>query len=105
VSVHEPLHTSYDASRRPLPTDAAVQVVELAPMSGDEFDRFADEQRRVPFDLDNGPLVRVHLSRTGPGEVSILVGLHHISIDAGTFDLLWDQIADWYGSGGCRCPP
>jgi amino acid adenylation domain-containing protein len=99
VSVHEPLHTSYDASRRPLPIDAAVQFVELAPMSGDEFDRFADEQRRVPFDLDNGPLVRVHLSRTGSSQVSILVGLHHICIDAGTFDLLWDQIADWYGSG------
>jgi amino acid adenylation domain-containing protein len=98
VSVHEPLRTSYDATRRPLPTDAAVHVVELVPMSGEEFDRFADEQRQVPFDLDDGPLVRVHLSRTGPSEVSILIGLHHISIDAGTFDLLWDQITVWYAS-------
>ena len=99
VSVHESLHTSYDAARRPLPIDAAVQVVELGPMAADEFDRFADEQRRIPFDLDNGPLVRVHLADTGPTQVSILIGLHHISIDAGTFDLFWDQIADWYGSG------
>jgi amino acid adenylation domain-containing protein len=104
VSVHEPLHTSYDAARRPLPTDAAVQFEELAPMSGDEFDRFADEQRWVPFDLDNGPLARVHLSRTGRGEVSILFGLHHISIDAGTFDLLWDQITDWYASERLPAP-
>jgi amino acid adenylation domain-containing protein len=58
----------------------------------------------VPFDLDNGPLVRVHLSRTGPSEVSILIGLHHISIDAGTFDLLWDQIVEWYGSGRLPVP-
>jgi amino acid adenylation domain-containing protein len=104
VSVHEPLCTSYDAARRPLPIDAAVRVAELAPMSGDEFDRFADEQRRVPFDLDHGPLVRVHLSRTSPGQVSILIGLHHISIDAGTFDLLWDQIAEWYSSERLPAP-
>jgi amino acid adenylation domain-containing protein len=104
VSVHEPLHTSYDAARRALPTDAAVRFTELAPMSGDEFDRFADEQRRVPFDLDNGPLVRVHLSRSGPWEVSILVGLHHISIDAGTFDLLWDQIVESYASDRLPVP-
>ncbi len=40
----------------------------------------------------------MHLARTGPSDVSILIGLHHISIDAGTFDLLWDQIAEWYAS-------
>jgi amino acid adenylation domain-containing protein len=99
VSVHEPLRTSYDASRRPLPTDAAVRVVDVDPMPRDEFDRFADEQRQVPFDLDHGPLVRAHVAITGPNEASILIGLHHISIDAGTFDLLWDQIAAWYASG------
>lgn len=104
VSVHQPLHTSYAAARRPLPTDAAVHVAELAPMSGDEFDRFADAQRQVPFDLDDGPLVRVHLTRTGSSEVSILIGLHHISIDAGTFDLLWDQIVEWYASERLPAP-
>jgi amino acid adenylation domain-containing protein len=104
VSVHETLHTSYDPARRPLPIDAAVRIDELPPMSGDEFDRFADEQRRVPFDLDDGPLVRVQLSRTGRSEVSVLVGLHHISIDAGTFDLLWDQIAECYASERLPAP-
>ncbi len=99
VSVHGPLHTSYDATRRTLPTDAAVSIVELDPMSADAFDRFADEQRQVPFDLDAGPLVRVHLARTDAHQVSVLVGLHHISIDAGTFDLLWNQVAEHYASG------
>jgi amino acid adenylation domain-containing protein len=98
ASVHGPLHTSYGAERRRLATDAAVSIVELDPMSDEEFDRFAERQRRVPFDLDHGPLVRVHVCRTRPERVAILVGLHHISIDAGTFDVLWDQIAEHYAS-------
>jgi amino acid adenylation domain-containing protein len=98
VSVHGPLHTSYGAERRRLATDAAVSIVELDGMPDEEFDRFAEHQRRVPFDLDHGPLVRVHLCRTRPDRVAVLIGLHHISIDAGTFDVLWDQIAEHYGS-------
>ena len=68
-------------------------------MSADDFDRFADTQRAVPFDLDRGPLVRIHAGRTGPNEVALLVGLHHISIDAGTFDVLWRQVIDRYLRG------
>ena len=98
ISVHESLHTSYGSGRRSLPIAAALEYVEVGSLSPEEFDRFAEEQRRVPFDLDNGPLVRVHVADTGPSDVSILVGLHHISIDAGTFDLLWEQIAEWYES-------
>jgi len=104
VSVHESLHTSYGAERRPLAVDAAVSIVDLGSTSADAFDRFADEQRAVPFDLDNGPLVRVHLGRTSSTEVSILIGLHHISIDAGTFDLLWTQIVEHYSTGRLPAP-
>jgi amino acid adenylation domain-containing protein len=104
VSVHESLHTSYRADRRPLPVDAAVSIVDLGSIGADAFDRFADEQRAVPFDLDHGPLVRVHLGRTSSSEVSILIGLHHISIDAGTFDLLWNQIAEHYATGRVPAP-
>ena len=68
-------------------------------MGSHEFDAFAEHQRSVPFDLDEGPLVRVHLCRTAPAEISVLVGLHHIGIDAGTFDVLWRQIVDRYTSG------
>jgi amino acid adenylation domain-containing protein len=104
VSVHDSLHTSYGADRRPLAVDAAVSIVDLGSTSADEFDRFADQQRAVPFDLDDGPLVRVHLGRTSSSEISILIGLHHISIDAGTFDLLWTQIVEHYSTGRLPAP-
>jgi amino acid adenylation domain-containing protein len=39
------------------------------------------------------------MAATGPTETMILIGMHHISVDAGTFDVLWDQLADHYEHG------
>ena len=99
VMLHGPLHTSYGPERRAFVHDEALSFEVLEPMGPHEFDAFAEHQRSVPFDLDEGPLVRVHLCRTAPAEISVLVGLHHIGIDAGTFDVLWRQIVDRYTSG------
>ena len=56
------------------------------------FDRFADDQRRVPFDLD-ATARRARPRCRGRGQASVGARRsHHISIDAGTFDLLWGQI-------------
>ena len=96
VRVHGPLHYSYRADRRILSDDEALAFVEMEATDRESFERFARSQRAVPFDLDDGPLVRVHVARTGAAEVSILVALHHITIDAGTFDVLWQQIVGRY---------
>ncbi len=96
VRLHAPLRTSYGADRRTLDVDEALSYTELPDSSREEFDHFATTQRAVPFDLDHGPLVRIHVARTGPDRVEVLVALHHISIDAGTFDVLWQQIAACY---------
>ena len=97
---HTPLHTSYSNDRRKLVGSEAVAVVRLPQMSRDDFDRFADVQRTVPFDLDAGPLVRVHLAPIDDGaHTAVLLALHHISVDAATFDLLWDQLVSAYEHG------
>ncbi len=96
VAAHGPLHTSYDATRRALPADVAAAVERVDVDTLDAFETFAMAQRAVPFDLDAGPLVRVHLAETGPGEWSILIAMHHITVDAGTFDVMWEQIAAAY---------
>ncbi len=99
VALHGPLHTSYAAHRRLLPVGEALSFTRLPPGSPEDFRRRADAERRVPFDLDAGPLVRVLAGRTGTDEWSLLLGLHHISVDAGTFDTLWDQLARRYAGG------
>ena len=96
VMLHPTLHTTYSIDRRALNVEQAVAIQVVAPMARDDFERFAGGQRGVPFDLDAGPLVRVHLCVTGPTELSMLIAMHHVSVDAGTFDTLWAQVARYY---------
>lgn len=89
VTRHQPLHTAFDVARTELSPAAACA---LEPMPGGSIDEFSDRQRAVPFDLDRGPLVRVHHGPAPTGGTALLIGLHHICVDAGTFDLLWDEL-------------
>jgi amino acid adenylation domain-containing protein len=94
VARHPSLHTAFDVQRTVLAPEVActVQPMPPGPVAG-----FADRQRRVPFDLDNGPLVRVHVGH-GDGETHLLIGMHHLCVDAGTFDLFWKEFdAAWHG--------
>ncbi|MEM7140314.1 MAG: amino acid adenylation domain-containing protein [Actinomycetota bacterium] len=93
VAHHATLHTCFDAARTALGPADALEVSDLGTMSPEEVDRFAEAQRTVPFDLDHGPLVRIHTARTGTGELRVLVGMHHIVTDAETFDEFWSQLA------------
>ena len=99
--VHGPLHLSFDADRRNLGRQASVSFEHVEASSVDEFVVFAERQRARPFDLSSGPLVRVHAAMTadaasGSTVASVLIGMHHISIDAGAFDVFWEQVATSY---------
>ena len=89
VDRHGPLHTAFDAGRTRLPTERALSVTAMPDRSPDDF---ALAQRSVPFDLNQGPLVRVHVGAQTPGTTHILVGMHHICVDAGTFDTFWNEV-------------
>ena len=89
VARHGPLHTSYAPARSLLPV---AQALSFEPLPAGPVDEVVDELRRVPFDLDHGPLVRVNVGSDEAGAWNIVIGLHHISVDAGTFDVLWDEI-------------
>ncbi len=89
VARHGPLHTSYAPARTRLGSSEAMS---FEPLPAGPIDEVVDQLRRVPFDLDHGPLVRVNVGADEVGVWDIVIGLHHISVDAGTFDLLWDEI-------------
>ena len=89
VERHGPLHTAFDEQRTVLPVSTALSIEALPAVPVEDF---ADAQRRVPFDLDAGPLVRVHLGETGSGRWHVLIAMHHIMVDAGTFDTFWDEV-------------
>jgi len=96
VARHGPLHTSYSPARAPLPVTEALS---FGPLPGGPVDEVVHQLRRVPFDLDHGPLVRVNVGSDDTGAWNIVIGLHHISVDAGTFDLLWNEIDAAYHDG------
>lgn len=102
VSRHAPLHTTFSPDRRVLSSDQALHfsVATLDSSGGitDEVSRVAaDVLYRAPFDLDQGPLVRValHPLQSQPGQPersAVVVVMHHISGDAGSLDRFWNDL-------------
>lgn len=100
VERHEPLHTSYAADRSTLSADRAMSFATIP--DGVDADEVVAEQSSLPFDLDRGPLLRAHVGRRDAG-TDIVLALHHITIDAGTFDVLWNDLDAAYH--GHELPP
>lgn len=106
AALHGPLRRSYASDRRELDASDAVSFTQLGASSTVEFRDEAMRLQTLPFDLDNGPLVRVHAAHTtdesagGAGsespQLSMLIGVHHISIGADAFDVFWQQIVQAY---------
>lgn len=55
-------------------------------------------QAGIPFDLENGPLIRFELLAFGPAAFMLLVCAHHIIMDAESFRILFEQVASAYRS-------
>ena len=97
VDAHVPLHWTFGEPRRRLAPDAALSfVVASAASSPAEFTRAAAELHRRPFDLEVGPLVRGLFQPLTDGSTGIALVFHHVSIDASSFDRLWDELAARY---------
>ncbi len=103
VARHVPLHWTYDEPRQQLSGDDAIDI-NVGAVGGrlvdiEEFTAWSRSAQRLPFDLENGPLGRCQVSRLADGTTGIALFFHHVSIDAGTFDTLWNQLDVAYGGG------
>ncbi|HEX7317724.1 MAG TPA: amino acid adenylation domain-containing protein [Pyrinomonadaceae bacterium] len=80
--------------RLPLP------VVDLGglPEAEREALRLAREEARTPFDLSQGPLVRVTLMRLSDEEHMLLFNMHHIISDGWSLGVLIDEVVALYGA-------
>lgn len=98
VVEHQPtLHTSYGPRRQRLDIDAALWVGEV----GSEvatLDELAGRINETQFDLVTGRLITLHYLRSAAeaGVVGVLIRTHHIVSDAGSLDVLWNQIDQAY---------
>lgn len=112
VRRHEALRTTFvEVDGKPAQKIAAAEAVTLAvtdltsfPVAGreDEARRLALEEGRRPFDLANGPLLRVALLRLGEADHLVLLAMHHIISDGWSLGILLREIAviyDAFASG------
>lgn len=81
-----------------MPIDVA--VVDASAWSAEELDRRLGEEAHRPFRLDEAPVVRLRLFRTGAEEAVTLVSLHHIAIDFTSLAVILEELGTLYDQPG-----
>jgi len=116
---HESLRTSFiaiDGQPRqtiaPAPADGEslikLPIINLTRLPKDEWEtevsKLAAQEAQTPFDLTQGPLIRVCLLRLEPTEHVMLVTLHHIISDGWSIGILFQEVAALYEAFSLRKP-
>jgi natural product biosynthesis luciferase-like monooxygenase protein len=68
------------------------EEIDASTWSADELDERLVEAAHRPFDLEHGPLFRVHLFTRAAGQHVLLLTAHHIAIDLWSLVLLMDEL-------------
>jgi len=63
------------------------------------------EVAHAPFDLENGPLVRFHLLELAEHDHVISITMHHIVADGWSFEVIYDDLAEFYTAARTGLPP
>jgi natural product biosynthesis luciferase-like monooxygenase protein len=85
---HETLRTVFtiDAAGAPSASSrpgggVGFKVVDSSAWSEDQLRAAVEETAHAPFDLENGPIMRVHLYSRGERDHTLVVAMHHIAAD------------------------
>jgi len=69
-----------------------LDVIDTAGWSQEELDHRLQAESDLPFDLENGPVVRVKLYQRANERPVLLFVAHHIALDFWSFELLFDEL-------------
>ena len=99
---HEILRTTFDlVNGGPVQIIHAAEPIHLLPQDfTQESDalRAVSEESQKPFDLTNGPLIRIRLVRLAPDDHMLVVVTHHIVSDAWSTGLLIREVVTLYNA-------
>ncbi len=99
---HEILRTTFPAvDGKPLqvifPSLAMnIPVLDLQGLEESEVQQIVTKEARQPFDLSNGPLLRVTLLRLGPESHVLVLIMHHIITDGWSMGILIQELSSLY---------
>ncbi len=97
VQRHRPLHLSFSTPRRTLEPDRALTYTsDSAEVTLEEFEADAMGRFLGSFDLEDGPLLRIHRQSLTDGSTGLLIALHHALIDESGLDRLFGDLGDLY---------
>ena len=106
IERHETLRTVFQQQpddsllQVPLQQPLDIQRVDLTALAAAEREvrvaAAAEEQSLLPFDLANGPLLRVRLLQLAEQEHVLLLTLHHIVSDGWSMNVLIDEFCRFY---------
>ncbi|MER6363959.1 amino acid adenylation domain-containing protein [Kitasatospora sp. NPDC001527] len=100
VARHEALRTTFaftEDGPRQLIHPAVEVPFAVTDTEAGRVDALVAEAALVPFDLEEGPLLRAHLYRTG-GTATLLLLCHHIVWDEGSLPVLESELAELYAA-------
>ena len=105
---HEILRTTFGlADGRPVQVIGPAEALHLHPHDFSHFPegtresealRAVSEESQTPFDLTNGPVIRIRLLRLAPDDHMLVVVLHHIVSDAWSTGLLIREVVVLYNA-------
>ncbi|MDD5627416.1 MAG: amino acid adenylation domain-containing protein, partial [Elusimicrobia bacterium] len=101
VSRHESLRTVFperDGEPRQEVLAASPAALELRAASAGEAAGVLESLLRTPFDLQKGPLFKACLLKTGPDEHVLLLDQHHITGDAWSAAILFEELSRCYAA-------
>jgi amino acid adenylation domain-containing protein len=102
VGRHEALRTTF-ALRDGEPvqvvgprSDVELPVLDATALSDTDVQQVIEDEARLPFDLERGPLIRARLLRRGVGEHVLLLAVHHIVFDGWSAGVLFRELSECY---------
>ena len=107
VARHESLRTVFQANEEGMPQQVIqaqgkvdIPLIDLSSLPVEQREKNAQEEASrigiTPFDLTQGPLLRVALIRTAPEEHLLVVVMHHIISDAWSNQIIFHEFAILY---------
>jgi natural product biosynthesis luciferase-like monooxygenase protein len=74
------------------------EEVDASAMDWDELRRRLAQESHKPFDLERGPLLRIHLFKSSAHEHVLLLTLHHIVVDFWSIAIILSELSTLYAA-------